>query len=425
MDLQLAKGVRDIPPEEKIVMNRMLEVLRRNFELYGFVPIEKPIIERWETLTAKGGAGEESDALKETFKLKDQGSRDLALRFDLTVPLARYVAMNPNLKLPFKRYEMGPVFRDGPIKLGRYRQFWQCDVDTIGVKTMLAEAELLALVQSVFKEFGIEVIIKVNNRKLLNGILEQCEIKRKELAIVAIDKLDKIGIKGVSEELRQRSYSEEQIESIFELITEDTTLDSLKNKITNPEGLAGLKELQELFDYLKAMKVSSASFDVSLARGLGYYTGTVFEVYSPSGPVSGSLSGGGRYDEMVGKFAGGGREISAVGLSFGLSPIMDTLKAQQKIEQKTKVKAYIIPIQTVKESLKIAQQLRDKGISMDMDLNGKGIGKNLEYVNSLNIPYAIIIGGDEVKQKKVLVRNMKSGEQQLVKLSEAIKKLKK
>jgi len=424
MDLQLAKGVRDIPPEEKLVMNRMLDTLRRNFELYGFVPIETPIIERWETLTAKGGAGEDSDALKETFKLKDQGNRELALRFDLTVPLARYVAMNQNLKLPFKRYEMGPVFRDGPIKLGRYRQFWQCDVDTIGVKTMLAEAELLALVQSTFKEFGIEIVIKVNNRKLLNGILEQCGIKRKELAIVAIDKLDKIGIKGVSEELRQRSYSEEQIENIFEFITEETTLDSLKNKITNPEGLAGLKELQELFNYLNTMKVTSAKFDVSLARGLGYYTGTVFETFSVSGPISGSLSGGGRYDEMVGKFAGGGRDISAVGLSFGLSPIMDTLKAQQKTEQKTEVKAYIVPIQTVTESLKIAQQLRDKNIAVDMDLNGKGIGKNLEYANSLGIPYAIIIGSDELKQKKVLLRDMKSGEQKLVAVSEAIKKLK-
>src|SRR3989344_2660631 len=174
MELQLAKGVRDVPPEEKIVVNRILD-----------------------TLTAKGGAGEESDVLKETFKLKDQGNRELALRFDLTVPLARYVAMNSQLKLPFKRYEMGPVFRDGPLKLGRYRQFWQCDIDTIGVKGMLAEAEQLALVQDAFQSLGIDIIIKVNNRKLLNGILEQCGIQEKESAIIAIDKLEKIGATGV------------------------------------------------------------------------------------------------------------------------------------------------------------------------------------------------------------------------------------
>lgn len=425
MDLQLAKGVRDIPPEEKIVMNRMLETLRKNFELYGFVPLETPMIERWETLTAKGGAGEESDALRETFKLKDQGNRDLALRFDLTVPLARYVAMNPQLKLPFKRYEMGPVFRDGPIKLGRYRQFWQCDVDTVGVKGMLAEAEQLALVQSVFQEFGIDIVIKVNNRKLLNGILEQCGIKRRELAIVAIDKLEKIGIKGVSEELRQRSYSDEQIDKIFEFIQEDITLEELENKITAPEGIEGLKELEELFNYLKEMKVTSAKFEISLARGLGYYTGTVFEAFSVGGPVSGSLVGGGRYDDMVGKFAGGGRDIAAVGLSFGLAPIMDTLKAKEKNEQKTAVQAYIIPIQTIKESLGMAQQLRSKGIAVDMDLNGKGVGKNMEYVNTLRIPYAIIIGENELKQKKLLLRDMKTGEQQLLNISGAIKILKK
>jgi histidyl-tRNA synthetase len=425
MELQLARGVRDIPPEEKRVMNKLLDSLRSTFELYGFVPLETPLLERIETLTAKGGAGEDSDALKETFKLKDQGNRDLALRFDLTVPLSRYVAMNPSLKLPFKRYEMGLVFRDGPIKLGRYRQFWQCDIDTIGVKSMLAEAELMALVESAFKQLGIEVMIRINNRKLLNGILEQCGIKNKDSAIVAIDKWDKIGKKGVTEELEQRGYSEKETQALFEILTDKVTINELKKKVKNPEALEGIKELEEVFSYLKGMKVKCVEFEVSLARGLGYYTGTVFETFAKNSNVTSAIAAGGRYDQMVGKFAGGGREIAAVGFSFGLSTILDVLKGNQEFKEKTSARAYLIPIQTIKESLQMVQKLRIKNISVDMDLNGKGVGKNIEYASTQGIPYVLILGGDEVKQKKVLLRDLQSGKQELLSLSECIKRLKK
>jgi histidyl-tRNA synthetase len=424
MELQLAKGVRDIPPEEKIVVNNILNTLKTTFERYGFVPLETPLLERWETLTAKGGAGEDSDALKETFKLKDQGNRDLGLRFDLTVPLARYVAMNSQLKLPFKRYEMGPVFRDGPIKLGRYRQFWQCDIDTIGVKGMLAEAEQLALVQSAFQNLGIDILIKVNNRKLLNGILEQCGITEKESAIVAIDKLEKIGAKGVTGELLQRGYSEAQAKKLLELLKDKITLKELKKKISSAEGTQGLQELEELFGYLKNMKVKCAEFEASLARGLGYYTGTVFEVFAVGSAVTSSIAGGGRYDQMVGKFAGGGREIPAVGIAFGLSTILDVIKAKQEFKEKSLAKVFVIPIQTIKESLQLVQKLRQKGINVDMDLNNRGVGKNLEYASTMGIPYCIILGGDEVKQKKVLLRDMISGKQELLSMGEVAKRVK-
>src|SRR3989344_2766627 len=213
MKPETAKGVRDIPPEEKIIKNQVLSAIREIFELYGFAPLETPLIERYETLAAKGSAGEESDVLKEIFKFTDQGERKLGLRFDLTVPLARYMSMNPNLKLPFKRYELGPVFRDGPIKLGRYREFWQVDVDIIGTKSMLADAEIIA-------------------RKLLNGLLEQADIKSKEEAIIAIDKLSKIGKEGVTTELSKRGYTKKQITSLFSLIQETSTISKLKGKIT-------------------------------------------------------------------------------------------------------------------------------------------------------------------------------------------------
>ena len=424
MDLQLAKGVRDIPPEEKIVVNRILNTLKTTFERYGFVPLETPLLERWETFTAKGGAGEESEALKETFKLKDQGNRELALRFDLTVPLARYVAMNSQLKMPFKRYEMGPVFRDGPLKLGRYRQFWQCDIDTVGVKGMLVEAEQLALVQDAFQSLGINIIIKVNNRKLLNGILEQCGITEKESAIVALDKLEKIGAKGVTKELSDRGYSEEQTEKLLGMFKEKMTLKEFQKKINSVEGKQGLQELEELFGYLKNMKVKCAEFEASLARGLGYYTGTVFEVFAVGSAVTSSIAGGGRYDQMVGKFAGGGRDIPAVGIAFGLSTILDVIKAKQEFKDKSLAKVFVIPIQTITESLQLVQKLRTKGINADMDLNGRGVGKNLEYASAMGIPYCAILGGDELKKNKVLLRDMLSGDQFLLTLKEVIKKIK-
>lgn len=423
MKLQLAKGVKDFPPKEKILKNQVVDTFQETFELYGFTPLETPIIERYENLAAKFAAGEDSDALKEIFKLKDQGNRDLGLRFDLTIPLARFVAMNPTLKLPFKRYEIGLVFRDGPVRLGRVRQFWQCDVDTIGVRSNLAEAELLAVADTVFKKLSLPVVIKVNNRKILNGILEQAGIKKKEDAIITIDKLEKIGSQGVTAELIEKGYKKEQITDLFSLIKEDITLLNLKKKLNNEVGQEGITEMEELFTYLKTMKVSSVKFDVSLARGLAYYTGTVFEVFAKKGPITSSLAGGGRWDNMIGNFIGGGREVPAVGIAFGLVPIMESLKVKQKLEQKTLARVYVVPINTIKDSLKVTQELRKNGIPADFSFGRKGVSKNLQYADALGIPYAIILGEKELKQKKVLLRNMSSGAEQLLSLQQVVEKL--
>jgi len=425
MELQTAKGVRDIPPEEKILKNKVVDSLVRIFELYGFMPLETPLLERYETLAAKGGAGTESDALKETFTLNDQGNRRLGLRFELTTSLARFVAMNPNLKMPFKRYELGPVFRDGPIKLGRYREFWQCDVDTIGSSSMLSEAEFLGVATAFFQYWKIPAVIKINNRKLLNGLLEQAGITKKSEALIAIDKLDKIGVAGVSAELIDRGYSPEQTEKLFTYIKEGITLSSLRGIVYNEEGKQGLLELEEVFSYAKAMGVDNLSFDISLARGQAYYTGIVFEVYAQGGEVKSSLAGGGRYDDMIGKFIGGGRQIPAVGLSFGLAPIMDVLRLRGDILGKSSAQVYVVPINTPLESLQVVQQLRFAGIKADFSQSKKGVSKNLEYASALGIPYVILIGGDEVAQKKVLLRDMNDGTEQLLSVKDVIGKLKK
>ena len=424
MKIQLAKGVKDTPPEEKIVKNQVVDTLQKVFENYGFAPLETPLIERYETLAAKFAAGDASDALTEIFQLTDQGKRKLALRFDLTVPLSRFVAMNPTLKMPFKRYQVGRVFRDGPIKLGRYREFWQMDIDTVGTSSMLADAEIIAMAASCFNKLKLDVKIKVNNRKLLNGILEQAGIKKnKEDAIISIDKLDKIGNEGVKKELVEKGFSESSIAKMFSMIKEGITLEGLNNKITTEVGKEGLQELEELFNYLKQMGVKTAKFDVSLARGLAYYTGTVFEVFLNKGTITSSLAGGGRYDEMIGQFLGGGRVIPAVGISFGIAPIMDTLNELNPEVKKTPAQVYVIPMNTIKESLAIASKLREAGISVDFSLGKKGMSKNLEYANALNIPYVIILGEDELSKNKILLRDMKTGDQKLLTVEQIIKKL--
>jgi histidyl-tRNA synthetase len=411
MNMKLAKGVMDVPPEEKIVKNNLIQQLQEMFEIYGFLPLETPIIERMETLTAKGGAGEDSDVFNELFRLTDQGGRKLGLRFELTTSLARYIALNPTIKKPFKRYEIGRVYRDGPIKAGRYREFWQCDVDTVGCENMFAEAELLELAKGFFEQIGFDVIIKVNNRKLLNSILKQVGVKNVNEVLVSLDKLEKIGQKGVQKELEEKGLSLEIINNIFEII-KYKTLEELEPVLTEKEGL---EELKELFSLVEGLE-----FDVSLARGLGYYTGTIFEVFAKGSKITSSIAAGGRYDKMIGKFMG--QDLPAVGLSFGLAPIMEIMK-EKGLVKKSNLDVHVIAINV--NCLSIVKELRDAKIKTSFDLLGRNLSKNLKLANSLEIPYCLIIGEEELKNKKVLLRDMKTGQQEKMSLKDAIKKLKK
>ena len=423
MEIQTAKGVKDLAPEEKIMKNKVVNTICKTFELYGFAPLETPTLERYETLAAKYGAGAESDVLKETFTLQDQGGRKLGLRFEMTTSLARFVAQNPVLKMPLKVYQAGSVFRDGPIKAGREREFWQADADTVGTSSMIADAEQVALLCDVFRELNFKFVIKVNNRKILNGILKQSGITEVREALIAIDKLDKIGKVGVAEELKQRGYSKAQVDKVFTLLTKSATLASLQKKVKDEEGRQGLAELEELFGFLKSMEVKEVEFDLSLARGQAYYTGTVVEAYLKNNVVTSSIAAGGRYDQMIGNFMGGGREIPAVGISFGITPIMEQLKAQDKLKEKTPAKVLIIPINTPNEALKMAQELRKAGICTDFASGKKGVSKNLEYANALAIPYVAILGEEELKKKKFLLKEMSSGTEQLLSLKDLVKKL--
>ncbi|MBU4502330.1 MAG: histidine--tRNA ligase [Nanoarchaeota archaeon] len=426
MKIERAKGTKDVPPQEEIVKQEILDSLKTVFKLYGFSPLETPILERIETLTAKYTGG--SEITKEIFKLSDQGGRNLGLRYDLTVPLARFVAMNPTIKLPFKRYQIGLAFRDGPIKLGRYREFWQCDVDIVGSKSMLADSECVKLTFEFFKSIGLKTFIEINNRKILDGIMESLEIPEKERnnVIIVIDKLKKVPLEDVKKELKQKGLYDKQIKQLLDIFGMEGNnaekISNLRKIIKSDKGYDGLDELEQIFKYVKNKDLI---FKISLARGLDYYTGTVFEAFTQDESVMrSSLAGGGRYDNMIGGLIGNA-DMPAVGIAFGVDTIIDALKASNKLKaKKTVTKVFVIPIKAEKESIKLADNLRKQGINAEVDIMGRGISKNLDYANSLDIPFVVFIGKKELKAKKFKLRDMISGKESLLSESSLIKRLK-
>lgn len=424
MKLENAKGTRDIMSEEMLLREEITTTLIKVFKKYGFNPFDTPVIERIDVLGAKFAAGEESDALKETFKVTDQGERDLGLRFDLTVPLSRFVGMNPQLKMPFKRYQIGKAFRDGPIKKGRYREFTQCDVDIVGSNKMYSDAECVLIGINVFKELNLKAKIKVNNRKLLTALIRKVGFSENDekSVLISIDKYDKIGVEGIKDELNEKGLNASLIDDLASYLDIRGNLNEKLNFFSNllPEN-EGIKELKELFEIIGDRE--EVEFDPFLARGLGYYTGTVFEIYSTEGDLNVAIGAGGRYDTLIGNYLETKKEFPAVGISFGLDTISVVLKELGKINSKNTItKLYIVPIQTVKESFNIMQRLRDKEINCDMFL-GKGVTKGLDYASSKNINYVLIIGENEINENKFTLKNMESGEEEKLTIEEIEEKM--
>ncbi|MCS6903425.1 MAG: histidine--tRNA ligase [Candidatus Bipolaricaulota bacterium] len=413
MELQLPRGMRDFPPEEKILRDDVIATLKEIFELYGFSPLETPVVERWEVLSAKYSGGEE--ILKETFKLTDQGGRDLGLRYDLTVPLARFVGMNPTIKRPFKRYQIGTVYRDGPIKKGRTREFYQCDADIVGSSSPLSDAECVQLALDVFERLEIDVIVKINNRKILSAMARMAGVPEAltDAAILSLDKLEKIGPEEVIREMTERGINRISAERFLSGAQDQETL---KNS-------DGYHELEPVLNFLQDPRVV---WTPSLARGLSYYTGTIYEAYAKESSVTGSLAAGGRYDNMIGQFLESTEKIPAVGISFGLEPILEVLKEQRRglPVRKTVTQAYVIPFKRLlAEGRAICQQLRRAGIKTDIDFSAKGISDGLKYANAYGVSFVVIVGPDEIAQGKVKLRDMRSGEEQLLTVEALIEKL--
>lgn len=411
---QTVKGMQDFLPEKMQQRLFVEQTCIKNFELYGFLPLQTPIIESLELLDAKGGGGEEIK--KEIFAFKDQGDREIGLRFDLTVPLARVIASNPNIARPFKRYCVGTVYRYDQPAAGRYREFSQADADIIGVKGVGAEFELIALGIKILQEFGLKPLIRINNRKLLEEMLIASGFT-KETAVEGmrlIDKMDKIGKNGVQAEFKAKNFPTMVLNWLEKDVKEMEELLGKKN--ANLEGLLEIKDLMKLIRENNLQKF--VKIDFSLARGLEYYTGMVFEIAGPGF----SIGSGGRYDNLIALY--GGQPTPAVGISFGIERVMIVLEKENKLKLASPTKIFIIPINTLSKCLQIAEQMREEGIQTEVDLMGRNLGKNMGYVNTRGIPFCIILGEDEDKKNSMKLRDMKSGKESMVKQSE-IQKIKK
>lgn len=414
--LKNVKGTKDFMPQEQGQRNRIRRALEGVFEAYGCKPLETPMLQHYELLASKYGGGDE--ILKEVYRLSDQGERELALRYDLTVPLAKVVGMNPEMRLPFKRYEIGKVFRDGPVKPGRFREFVQCDVDIVGTPSMLAEAELISMAFAAFERLDLDVYIQVNNRKLLSGVLQELGIPQERAAdvMLSLDKLEKIGVDGVRDDLRERSVEESLIEAIASFLQSGgTTLELLAERFSSPLVQEGAAELRQLFSYLNGAGVTGeVRFTPFLARGLGIYTGTVYEIFLQDGSISASIGSGGRYDRIIGQFLGDGREYPAVGISFGLDVILTALNLRQEERVERTADVLLVPLGTDAVSLGMANRLRATGIRVELEMSGRRLKKALDYANKEGIPFVLIYGENELRNGTVVLRDMREGVEQAV-----------
>ena len=414
MKIQNVKGGYDFLPKEQRIRNYINNILKNVFEEYGFNSIETPILCYYDMLADK--YDENNDILKEIYRLKDQGNRDLGLRYDLTVPFAKFITLNKNnISFPFKRYEINKVFRDGPVKVGRDREFTQCDADVVGIEGQLIEAELLSLFVLAFKRLNIDIIIKYNSRNLMTGLILECDVNEDLVSSVTtvIDKKDKLSKEEMNNLLTEIGLNKKQITLInkyfnmelFDLI--NTFKNTKNNKIK-----IGLEEINNLSNYLKKLDIGDTCyFSTSLARGQNYYTGNVFEVYEKNGKIKGSIGAGGRYDKIIGNFINDGNNYPTVGISFGLSSIYELLKNTNLFNDKSQTDFYIIPINTEIESLKLANQIRNLGYRVEIEMNRKKIKKSMDYANKEKIQYVIVLGENEVNRKSVNIKNMFTGKQ--------------
>lgn len=443
----IPKGTRDFGPIEMAKRNYIFDTIKRVYALYGFQQIETPAMETLKTLMGK--YGEEGDKL--LFKILNSGDYlnkiddttllernvlhlasqlcEKGLRYDLTVPFARYVVMHrEELQLPFKRYQIQPVWRADRPQKGRYREFYQCDADIVGSDSLLNEVELMQIVDTVFTQFGVRVQIKINNRKILTGIAEVIGEANKIVDItVAIDKLDKIGLERVNEELREDGISEEAIEKLQPIIslqgTNDEKLDIIAHVLANSEvGLKGVEEIRFILTTLSNMHLrNEIELDLTLARGLNYYTGAIFEVKALDTPM-GSITGGGRYDNLTGIFGMPG--LSGVGISFGADRIYDVLETLNLYPKETVSATQLLFINFGEKEtaycLPLIGQVREAGIRTEIYPDKAKMKKQMSYANAKNIPYVALAGDTEIGMNKVTLKNMETGSQNLVSIHELI-----
>lgn len=402
---QPPKGTRDLLPKEMRRLNYVIARVEKIFKNYGYEPVDTPAFEDWELLSAKNAGGEELK--KEIYYFKDKSDRELGLRYDLTVPAARIVASDPSIAKPFKRYSIGKVWRYDQPQAGRYREFWQADVDIFGSELPIADAEVIAVAVDCLKELGFsDFKVRLNDRRVIERKVVNLGIKNPLDVFRCLDKLEKMGEDCVVKELKEKGIDNARVEKLMKLV---------KSK---PEEIG---ELEALVKELKNFGLEGeVAIDFGLVRGLDYYTGAVFEISTGSL----SIAGGGRYDKLVEAY--GGKPTPAVGISLGLSRIVDEMEKKRlfKIDDyPAKVFVCAVNDDVKKEAIKTVRELRKKGIAADFDTAGRNLRKQLDYINAKKMPYAIIIGPEEIKTKKLVLRDMGTGKEKKLELEKIIKDL--
>ncbi|MGG2054232.1 histidine--tRNA ligase [Lysinibacillus pakistanensis] len=411
MDYKNVRGTQDYLPEQECIRRNIRRTLEDTFIAYGCKPLETPILNYTSLMASKYAGG--AEILQEMYLLSDRGERDLSLRYDLTIPFAKVIAMNPTLPMPFKRYEIGKVFRDGPIKAGRFREFTQCDVDIVGVHSQAAEAELMMMAIDAFEKLEQDIVIQYNNRKLLVGLLGIFEVDAnfQSQVILILDKIEKVGNAAVLAELKEIGLEESAIKSI-EHFLQDNRKNTLAYFVQYEEPLIqeGLAEVLELERYLDMLGITeSCLFNPLLARGLEIYTGTIYEIFVRDGRIKSSIGSGGRYDNAIGGLLGGTEKFATVGISFGLDVIFTAMMLGKQKNPQAPIDIYIIPINTIAESLVLAKALR-KEHRVEVELSGKKIRKAMDKANRENIPFVIVLGEEEVTQGQYILKNMHTGD---------------
>ena len=421
---KIMPGFMELLPGDQILFNDIKEKNKKSYEKYGYLPLDTPVLEYSEILLAKAGGETE----KQIYRFS-KGDTDISMRFDLTVPLARYVSQYKNdLAFPFKRYQIGKVYRGERPQRGRFREFYQCDIDVIGENLSSYDAEIPACIYETFKslDFG-KFTIRINNRKVLNGFFSSLEIEDNSEVLRIIDKLEKIGIEEVKLLLKEINISDNKINKILEFIkisgTNEEIIKSLRNlNIENDEFTDGVNELENVINNIKSFGVEENYFiiDLTIARGLNYYTGTVYETILDDYPKLGSVCSGGRYDDLTKYYSD--QNLQGVGISIGLTRLFFQLKDAGIIESKNNslLKVLIIPFSNtnMNYAINVSDKLRKKDIICDVYYEEKGLKPKLKYANRLKVPYIILIGEDEEKENMVTIKNMETGEQEKIGLDE-------
>lgn len=412
-------GFMELLPNEQILFDQMKQTIEQTYQNFGFLPIDTPIIELSEVLLAKAGGETE----KQIYRF-NKGDTDLSLRFDLTVPLAKYVAKNyGQLSFPFRRYQIGKVYRGERAQKGRYREFYQCDIDIIGDETLdiINDAELPAVIYATFKKLGFDnFTIKINNRKILNGLYESIGQRENSVEIMRIiDKIDKIGEEAVKQEIEELGVPSEDIEKIINFIkidgNADEKLSKLQNlQIENETYKKGVEELAEVIKDIRLFRIPEQNFtvDLTIARGLDYYTGTVYETFLNEYRELGSVCSGGRYENLAENYTD--KKLPGVGISIGLTRLFSKLNELNliKAEKKSVSDVLIIPMtENMQVPLKLATDLRKLNVNTEIYLNNKKIKAKMKYADKLEIPYVVVIGDEEIESKKIKLKNMTNGEE--------------